>query len=104
MAREPGAGSVSAPRSGCCAIAIMAKAPRVGEAKTRLMPALSAEEAAGLSACFIRDAAENIAAAAQRVAIEGYIAYLPAGAPAPCAPPPAAGGRRASAPPPPPPP
>jgi rSAM/selenodomain-associated transferase 1 len=58
----------------------MAKAPRVGEAKTRLMPALSAEEAAALSACFIRDAVENIAAAAQRVAIEGYIAYLPAGA------------------------
>ena len=30
----------------CCAIAIMAKAPRVGEAKTRLVPALSPEEAA----------------------------------------------------------
>ncbi len=70
---------MSAPKSGYCAVAIMAKAPRVGEAKTRLVPALSAVEAACLSACFIRDAAENIAAAAQQAAIEGYIAYLPIG-------------------------
>jgi hypothetical protein len=68
-----------APR-GSCAIAVMAKAPRVGEAKTRLVPPLSAEEAAGLSACFIRDATENIAAAARQAAIEGYIAYSPADA------------------------
>ncbi|MGH7092805.1 MAG: TIGR04282 family arsenosugar biosynthesis glycosyltransferase [Stellaceae bacterium] len=58
----------------------MAKAPRVGEAKTRLVPPLSPEEAAGLSACFIRDAAENIAKAAKQTAIEGYIAYSPPGA------------------------
>ncbi|HWD57593.1 MAG TPA: TIGR04282 family arsenosugar biosynthesis glycosyltransferase [Stellaceae bacterium] len=55
----------------------MAKAPRVGHAKTRLVPPLSAEDAAALSACFIRDAAENIAAAAQQAAIEGYIAFAP---------------------------
>ncbi|HEY4470020.1 MAG TPA: TIGR04282 family arsenosugar biosynthesis glycosyltransferase [Stellaceae bacterium] len=55
----------------------MAKAPRIGAAKTRLVPPLSAAEAAGLSACFIRDAAENIAAAAQHAAIDGYIAYSP---------------------------
>ncbi|HVC51082.1 MAG TPA: TIGR04282 family arsenosugar biosynthesis glycosyltransferase [Stellaceae bacterium] len=61
-------------------MAIMAKAPRVGEAKTRLVPPLSPEEAAGLSACFIRDAAENIAGAAKRASIEGYIAYSPPGA------------------------
>jgi rSAM/selenodomain-associated transferase 1 len=60
-------------------MAIMAKAPRVGEAKTRLVPPLSADEAARLSACFIRDAAGNIAAAAREAAIEGYIAYSPAG-------------------------
>jgi hypothetical protein len=64
-------------RADRCAIAIMAKAPRVGQAKTRLVPALSAEDAAALSACFIRDAAENIAAAAQQAAIEGYIAFAP---------------------------
>ena len=71
---------MSAARNDFCAIAIMAKAPRVGAAKTRLVPPLSAAEAAGLSACFIRDAAENIAAAAQQAAIEGYIAYSPPGA------------------------
>jgi hypothetical protein len=58
-------------------MAIMAKAPRIGAAKTRLVPPLSPEEAAGLSACFIRDAAENIAEAAKLAAIEGYIAYPP---------------------------
>jgi rSAM/selenodomain-associated transferase 1 len=55
----------------------MAKAPRIGAAKTRLVPPLSAAEAAGLSACFIRDATANIAAAAQHAAIDGYIAYSP---------------------------
>jgi rSAM/selenodomain-associated transferase 1 len=64
----------------------MAKAPRIGDAKTRLVPPLTAEEAAGLSACFIRDAAKNIAAAAQRAAIDGYIAYSPPGAAAEFAP------------------
>ena len=67
-------------------MAIMAKAPRVGDAKTRLVPPLSAEEAAALSACFIRDAAENIAAAAQQAAIDGYIAYSPPDAEAEFAP------------------
>ncbi len=62
-----------------CAVAIMAKAPRVGEAKTRLVPPLSASDAAQLSACFIRDAAGNIAAAGKQAAINGYIAYSPAG-------------------------
>ena len=68
---------LSVARAEYCAIAIMAKAPRTGGAKTRLVPPLSAAEAAGLSACFIRDATENIAAAAQLSAIEGYIAYSP---------------------------
>lgn len=64
-------------RSQVCAIAIMAKAPRIGEAKTRLAGALSAEAAAGLSASFIRDTAENIATAARGAAIAGYIAFSP---------------------------
>jgi uncharacterized protein len=67
-------------------MAIMAKAPRVGEAKTRLVPPLSAEEAARLSASFIHDAAENIAAAAKQAAIDGYIAYSPMGTEAEFAP------------------
>ena len=64
----------------------MVKALRIGDAKTRLVPPLSPEEAAGLSACFIRDAAENIAAAAQQAAIDGYIAFSPLGAEAEFAP------------------
>jgi rSAM/selenodomain-associated transferase 1 len=67
-------------------MAIMAKAPRVGEAKTRLVPPLSASEAARLSACFIRDAAENIATAAKQAAIDDYIAYSPSGTEAEFAP------------------
>jgi rSAM/selenodomain-associated transferase 1 len=67
-------------RRGRCAIAIMAKAPRIGVAKTRLVPPLTTGEAAALSACFIRDAAENIAAAAEQTAIDGYIAFTPADA------------------------
>lgn len=55
----------------------MAKAPRIGAAKTRLIPALSPEAAAGLSACFIRDAIGNITAAGGDAAIDGYIAYSP---------------------------
>ena len=71
---------------GDCAVAVMAKAPRVGEAKTRLVPALTAEAAARLSACFIRDALGNIAEAALQAAITGYVAYSPPGAEAEFAP------------------
>ena len=57
----------------------MAKAPRQGEVKTRLVPPLSATEAAALSGAFIQDVAENISAAAQLASIEGYVAYSPPG-------------------------
>jgi uncharacterized protein len=62
-----------------CATAIMAKAPRVGDVKTRLVPPLSPADAAALSGCFIRDIAENIAAAGKSAAIRGYVAYSPPG-------------------------
>jgi uncharacterized protein len=62
-----------------CAIAIMAKAPRLGEVKTRLVPPLSADEAAALGGAFIRDIAENILAAAAATPIDGWVAYSPAG-------------------------
>jgi uncharacterized protein len=62
-----------------CAIAVMAKAPRVGEVKTRLVPPLSPEQAAALSAAFIQDAAGNILAAARSASIAGYVAYSPPG-------------------------
>ncbi len=63
-----------------CAIAVMAKAPRAGKVKTRLVPPLTAEEARALSGCFLRDVTANIAVAGCVVPIDGYIAYAPAGA------------------------
>lgn len=44
-----------------CALAIMTKAPRAGTVKTRLQPPLTAEEAAELNICFLRDIAAAIA-------------------------------------------
>jgi len=70
---------MSRDRKGSCAIAIMAKAPRIGDVKTRLVPPLSPADAAALSGCFIRDIAANILAAAESAPIEGYVAYSPPG-------------------------
>lgn len=67
------------PRRGVAAIAVMAKAPRPGRSKTRLVPPLDAVSAAALSAAFLRDTTENIALAARRAPIAGAIAYAPAG-------------------------
>ena len=58
----------------------MAKAPVPGRAKTRLTPLLTAEEAAALSAAFLRDVTENVRLAARQAPIRGCIAYAPAGA------------------------
>ncbi len=66
-------------RGGSCAIAVMAKAPRPGFSKTRLVPPLSADAAAALGAAFLRDTTENIRAAAREVRVQGYAAYAPAG-------------------------
>jgi rSAM/selenodomain-associated transferase 1 len=62
-----------------CAFAVMAKAPVVGQVKTRLAPPLSAAEAAELSGCFIRDIADNVIAASRAVPIHGHVAYAPPG-------------------------
>jgi len=62
-----------------CAIAVMAKAPRPNQVKTRLVPPLTPDEAAGLNASFLRDVTENIRAAAQEVPVVGYVAYAPDG-------------------------
>jgi rSAM/selenodomain-associated transferase 1 len=61
-----------------CAIAVMAKAPRPGEVKTRLAPPLAREAASALSAGFLRDITENIALAARSMRIHPYVAYAPA--------------------------
>ena len=63
-----------------CAIAVMAKAPRQGQVKTRLQTVLDAAEAAALSAAFLRDVTANIQAAATQAPIAGFVAYAPLGA------------------------
>jgi hypothetical protein len=62
-----------------CAIAVMAKASMVGRTKTRLVPPLSHDEAAGLNTAFLRDVADNVLAAAALADITGWMAYAPAG-------------------------
>jgi len=62
-----------------CAIGVMAKTPQPGRSKTRLCPPLCPEQAAGLSAAFLRDTTDNMALAAQRAPIIPYAAYAPLG-------------------------
>jgi rSAM/selenodomain-associated transferase 1 len=62
-----------------CALALMAKAPRVGQVKTRLVPPLCEADAAELSRCFIRDMATNIAGLAEPGGHHGVVAFAPAG-------------------------
>src|SRR6266699_1365303 len=64
---------------GRCALAVMTKAPRAGQVKTRLVPPLRPEEAAELNACFLRDTANAIADATGNVA-RGIAVYTPVGA------------------------
>jgi rSAM/selenodomain-associated transferase 1 len=66
-------------RAGRCAIAIMAKAPDAGRVKTRLLPVLRPDEARELSACFLRDMTHMLAAVGRTAAVDGYIAFAPAG-------------------------
>jgi rSAM/selenodomain-associated transferase 1 len=56
------------------AIIVMAKAPRAGEAKTRLVPPLTLAEAASLAGCFFADTVT----VALGVAAEVAVAYAPA--------------------------
>ncbi len=62
-----------------CAFAVMAKAPRRGEVKTRLVPPLSHSEAAQLSGCFIKDITTNFSVVADVLPAQGYVAYSPPG-------------------------
>ena len=62
-----------------CAIGVMAKAPQPGRSKTRLCPPLRHDQAAALSAAFLRDISENIVAASREVPTQGLMAYAPAG-------------------------
>jgi rSAM/selenodomain-associated transferase 1 len=62
-----------------CAIAVMAKASVAGRTKTRLVPPLSADEAAELNTAFLRDVADNLLAASVLASISPWMAYAPAG-------------------------
>jgi uncharacterized protein len=64
-----------APEAASPAVAIMAKAPRAGEVKTRLCPPLSPEEAAALYHCFLLDKVEQVRALP---GARPAIAYTPA--------------------------
>lgn len=54
----------------------MAKAPLAGAVKTRLVPPLTASEAAALNVCFLRDMAANIADVGDA---DGVVVYTPVG-------------------------
>ncbi|HWW98981.1 MAG TPA: TIGR04282 family arsenosugar biosynthesis glycosyltransferase [Edaphobacter sp.] len=68
-----------ATRSGLCALAVMAKAPRPGKVKTRLAPPLTLDQSAAINICFLRDTTENIAAIAASGKAAGIISYTPIG-------------------------
>ena len=57
---------------GCSALALMTKAPRAGQVKTRLVPPLTNEEAAQLNKCFLQDTGAAIS-----VCCSGLIAPNP---------------------------
>jgi len=57
----------------------MAKAPLAGEVKTRLVPPLTAREAAELNICFLRDMAANVESVNAVKATAGLVVYTPAG-------------------------
>jgi uncharacterized protein len=57
----------------------MAKAPLAGEVKTRLVPPLTAREAAALNVCFLRDLAANIKSVSETEAASGVVVYTPTG-------------------------
>jgi uncharacterized protein len=73
---------------GCSALALMTKAPRAGEVKTRLVPPLTSEEAAQLNRCFLQDTAASISVCCNglsapnpgRPIAHGIAVYTPVGA------------------------
>jgi rSAM/selenodomain-associated transferase 1 len=58
----------------------MAKAPRTGDVKTRLVPPLNPQEAAALNERFLRDLTAVIAGLCVPGEADGFAAYTPAGA------------------------
>ena len=62
-----------------CALAIMTKAPRAGQVKTRLISPLSTNEAAELNKCFLRDTTAAISDAVTNKNACGIAVYTPIG-------------------------
>ena len=73
--------------SGCSALALMTKAPRAGQVKTRLVPPLTNEEAAQLNRCFLQDTGSAISVCCSRLtapgpgrpSVRGVAVYTPVG-------------------------
>jgi uncharacterized protein len=61
------------------ALLMVAKQPTPGQTKTRLCPPLTAEQAASLYECFLRDTIDLIRAARQQIDFERMLVYLPLG-------------------------
>lgn len=66
--------------NGLCALAVMTKAPRAGQVKTRLTPPLTPEEASALNTCFLRDTTTAISSAMTKDTARGIGVYFPVGA------------------------
>jgi uncharacterized protein len=74
--------------AGRCALAMMTKAPRAGQVKTRLVPPLMDEEAARLNRCFLQDTGAAISACCRALTARnpggpiafGIAVYTPVGA------------------------
>jgi uncharacterized protein len=66
-------------RTAFCGIAVMAKASYPGQAKTRLCPPLTFEEAATFNTAFLKDIAENLIAVSAEASIVGSMAFGPPG-------------------------
>ena len=62
---------------GLCALAVMTKAPRAGQVKTRLTPPLTPAEAAALNKCFLRDTTALIATTAAAGVTRGIAVFTP---------------------------
>ncbi len=65
---------------GLCALAVMTKAPLAGRVKTRLVPPLTAYEAAELNKCFLSDTAAAISSVTIKTDALGIAVYTPIGA------------------------
>ena len=67
------------PAPSACAMAVMGKASAPGRTKTRLIPPLSAEDAAHLNTAFLKDIIGNLRRARQLAEIAPYVAFGPTG-------------------------